>query len=174
MRVSWIMLPAALAASTSSYAAVYLTVAQAQAALFPGARLASVEVKLTAEQRRAIEKAGGVRVRATELRVWRVEGGGWFIIDDVLGKHEFITYAVGLTADGSVRGVEIMEYRETYGDEIRGEKWRAQFIGKTTASPVKLDQDIKNISGATISCRHVTDGVKRLLATYEVALKKSP
>lgn len=172
MRVSWIVLPAALAASTSGYAAVYLTAAQAQAAIFPGARLSPVEVKLTADQRRAIEKVSGVRVRSTELRVWRVEGGGWFIVDAVLGKHEFITYAVGLTSEGAVRRIEIMEYRETYGDEVRSDKWRAQFTGKTVTAPLKLDQDIKNISGATISCRHLTDGVKRLLATHEIVLKK--
>jgi Na+-translocating ferredoxin:NAD+ oxidoreductase RnfG subunit len=46
-------------------------------------------------------------------------------------------------------------------------------VGKTSQSPLKLDRDIKNISGATLSCRHVTDGVKRLLAFYEVALKRS-
>ena len=173
MRVSWIMLPATLAASTSGYAAVYLTAAQAQAAIFPGGQLSSVLLKLTPEQRRAIEKLGGVRVRSSDLRVWRVKSGGWFIIDAVLGKHEFITYAVGLSAEGAVRGIEIMEYRETYGGEIRDEKWRRQFTGKTAAAPLKLDRDIKNISGATLSCRHVTDGVKRLLATYEVVLKKS-
>jgi hypothetical protein len=36
---------------------------------------------------------------------------------------------------------------------------------------LKLDSDIKNISGATLSCRHITDGVKRLLSFYEIALK---
>jgi Na+-translocating ferredoxin:NAD+ oxidoreductase RnfG subunit len=50
-------------------------------------------------------------------------------------------------------------------------KWRAQFVGKTSKSTLKLDSDIKNISGATLSCRHITDGVKRLLAFYEIALK---
>ena len=93
------------------------------------------------------------------------------IIDQVLGKHEDITYAVALTGAGAVRAVEIMEYRETYGGEIRDEKWRRQFVGKTAAAPLKLDADIKNITGATLSCRHVTDGVKRLLETYEIALK---
>jgi Na+-transporting NADH:ubiquinone oxidoreductase subunit NqrC len=66
-----------------------------------------------------------------------------------------------------------MDYRETYGGEIRNEKWRNQFVGKTSNSTLKLDKDIKNISGATLSCRHITDGVKRLLAFYDVALKRS-
>jgi Na+-translocating ferredoxin:NAD+ oxidoreductase RnfG subunit len=106
-----------------------------------------------------------------DQQVSRVTGGGWFIVDGVVGKHEFITYAVGLNADGSVKQIEIMDYRETYGGQIRDQKWRAQFVGKTSKSTLKLDSDIKNISGATLSCRHITDGVKRLLAFYEIALK---
>ena len=57
--------------------------------------------------------------------------GRWFIVDAVFGKHELITYAVGLGADGSVRGVEILEYLESYGYQIRDPAWRRQFAGKT-------------------------------------------
>ena len=106
-----------------------------------------------------------------EQPVWRVGAGGWFIVDEVVGKHEFITYAVGLNSDGSVKQIEIMDYRETYGGQIRDQKWRAQFIGKNSRSTLKLDSDIKNVSGATLSCRHITDGGKRLVAFYEIALK---
>ena len=89
----------------------------------------------------------------------------------MLGKHEFITYALGLTAEGSVKQIEVMDYRETYGSEVRNEKWRAQFAGKNSKSKLILDEDIKNISGATLSSRHITDGVKRILALYELVLK---
>jgi Na+-transporting NADH:ubiquinone oxidoreductase subunit NqrC len=88
----------------------------------------------------------------------------------VIGKHEFITYALALGADGTVRGVEILEYRESYGGEIRNPKWRQQFVGKRPGSQLRLDKDIKNISGATLSSRHVTDGVRRLLVTYQMLL----
>lgn len=140
--------------------------------LFPGARLTPAGMTLSDAQRRAIEARGGVRVRDRELKAWRGEDGGWFLIDQVLGKHELITYAVGLSDDGRVTGVEIMDYRETYGYQIRDAAWRRQFVGRTAADPLKLDADIRNIGGATLSCRHVTDGIKRLLATYEVVLKQ--
>jgi len=32
---------------------------------------------------------------------------------------------------------------------------------------VQLNADIKNVSGATLSCKHVTDGVKRVLASLK-------
>jgi len=160
-----IALPLSALIVPSAFAVQYLTVEQAQKAIFPGKSLTAAPVKLTAVQRKAIEQARG------EQQVWRVSGGGWFVVDEVVGKHEFITYAVGLNSDGSVKQIEVMDYRETYWGEIRNEKWRAQFVAKTSRSTLKLDSDIKNSSGATLSCRQITDGVKRLLAFYEIALK---
>ncbi len=171
MRHPCILLPAVLVASTSGYAVTYLTAAQAQAVLFPETALAPVARSLTAGETTAIEKSSGVRVRQRELHLWRAPDGGWLVVDEVLGKHEFITFAVALTAGGAVRQIEIMDYRESYGAEVRNEKWRAQFAGKTATAPLQLDADIKNISGATLSCRHVTDGVKRILATHALVLK---
>ena len=173
-RLLCLALPAALIGSTSGYAVTYLTVEQAQETLWPGVKLTETGVKLTPAQRKAVEKAARVRVRQTEFKAWRTSSGGWFLVDQVIGKHEFITYAVALTAGGEVTGLEILDYRETYGGEVRNGKWRAQFAGKTATAPLKLDQDIQNISGATLSCRNLTDGVKRLLVTHDLVLKNLP
>ncbi|MCF7688096.1 MAG: FMN-binding protein [Cephaloticoccus sp.] len=170
-RLLYLTLPLAVIGSTSGYAVTYLTPTEAQEALWPGIKLEAVKISLTREQRRSIQTTAGTPVSAPAFTAWRTAEGGWFLIDQVLGKHEFITYAVALTPAGAVAGLEILDYRETYGGEVRNEKWRAQFDGKTSSAPLKLDQDIKNITGATLSCRHVTDGVKRLLATYDHVLK---
>ena len=171
----WIPLvvaPAAIAGSAvPGFANTYLTVEQAQQAIFPGASFTQVNIALTADQQRNIESRSGVRLRTRDLKVWKVSGGGWFIVDEVLGKHEYITYALGLNAGGAVKQIEILDYRETYGYEVREVSWRQQFVGKTSQAPLKLDGDIRNISGATLSSRHITDGVRRLLVTYEVALR---
>ena len=167
----FVALPISAIVAPSAFAVQYLNVDQAQKAIFPGKSFTAAPVKLTAAQRKAIEKASGVRVLKDDQPVWRVGASGWFILDEVVGKHEFITYAVGLNSDGSVKQIEVMDYRETYGGQIRDAKWRSQFVGKTSKSTLKLESDIKNISGATLSCRHITDGVKRLLAFYEIALK---
>jgi hypothetical protein len=165
-------IPAALVLSTSApcFATVYFTADQVQKAIFPGASCTPWGGKLTDAQKKSIEKASDLRIRK-DPQIWRVSGGGWLIIDEVLGKHEYITFAVGLTVGGTVKQVEIMEYRESYGGEVRDPKWRAQFAGKTARDPLRLDQDIKNISGATLSSRHVTEGVRRACALHETALK---
>jgi len=175
-----IILPPAIVLSAGAipcYAATYLTVGQAQKLCFAEAtEFVSADVKLTPAQMKAIEKDSGVRARLDTQKVWRARAGekflGWIIQDEVLGKHEFIQWVLALNADGSVRQIEILDYRETYGYEIRNEKWRAQFAGKQRGAKLKLDDDIKNISGATLSCRHITDGVKRLLSFHDLALKR--
>ncbi len=166
----WIWLPVA-AISTSVYATTYFSAEQAQQAIFPGGKLTPAPATLTDEQAERIKKQSGVSVRHKDIQAWKVAEGGWFILDEVVGKHEFITYAIGLNADGSVKQVEIMDYRESYGYQVRDADWRQQFVGKTVADPLKLNQDIRNISGATLSSKHIADGVKRVLATYAIALK---
>lgn len=141
-KYQWAFLPVA-AISTSAYATTYFSVEQAQRAIFPGASFA---------------KAGP--------NVWKTSKGGTFIVDKVVGKHEFITIAVGINANGTIKQIEIMQYNESYGYEVRDARWRAQFIGKSSASPLELNVDIRNISGATLSSKHITDAVKRLLETY--------
>jgi hypothetical protein len=155
--IQWVSVPAVVVAAPA-HALQYLTVDQARQALFPaGTRF--VSHPLQAQRTEAWEAlSGGGRA-------------GWFFVDRVIGKHEFITYALALGADGTVRGIEILDYRETYGGEIRNAEWRRQFVGRKPGDELALGADIRNISGATLSCRNVTNGVKRLLALYAGKLK---
>lgn len=177
--VRFLAVPVAVfSAAGGVHATQYLSVEQAQKAMFgAAAQFERRSVKLEKDAAREIEKISGVKVRMLDVPVWQVsEDGkptGFFFVDEVYGKHEFITYAVALDADGRVRQIEILDYRETYGYQVREPAWRAQFVGKTLADPLKLETDIQNISGATLSCRHVTEGVKRVLAIHERMLRKS-
>jgi Na+-translocating ferredoxin:NAD+ oxidoreductase RnfG subunit len=173
--VRWLA-PAAALVAPHCYAVQYLNLEQAQSAIFADAReFVPTPVSLSREQVKEIERISGVRARVPEQAVWeaRADGKllGWLVVDEVIGKHELITYAIGIDADGSVRQIEVMDYREAYGYEIRNAAWRRQFAGKRVGDSLKLDQDIRNITGATLSCRHITDGVKRLLAFHQVALR---
>ena len=78
---------------------------------------------------------------------------------------------MALSTDGRVIQVEILNYRESYGGEVAGADWLTQFKGKTIRDPLQLNNDIVNISGATLSSRHVTEGIKRVLAIFETMLR---
>jgi len=168
-RIVWLPL-AGIAVSLPAQALVYLSVEQAQQLMFGQQELTAVPLLLTPAQIAAIEQRSGVKVYAGVLRVWKADDGGYFFSDAVIGKHDLINYALALTADGKVRQLEILEYREAYGGEIRNARWRAQFKGKGATDPVQIGRDIQNISGATLSSQHVTDGVRRVLATYAIAI----
>jgi Na+-translocating ferredoxin:NAD+ oxidoreductase RnfG subunit len=156
------------------YATDYMTIEEAQRLCFPSATEFQVaHVVFTDEQKGRIEQQIGARVGIRAQKIWRVsgEGGkslGWFVVDYVIGKHLLIDYAVAIDSNRTVRNVEILSYRESYGGEIRSEAWRKQFEGKTKSSRLELNEDITNIGGATLSARHVTEGVKRVLAVIDV------
>ena len=103
--------------------------------------------------------------------IWKTESGGWFVLDAVIGKHEFIDYAVALEPDGTVKAIEILVYREGYGDAVVNEKWRRQFYGLGHKQPIRHEKEILNISGATMSCVHITEGVRRLVHLWDIALR---
>jgi hypothetical protein len=168
--------PALVLAVLPAGATTYLTVEDAQRALFAGAtRFEAVPLALGEADLKAVRKASPTRTPLPLERVWRASDGaqtlGHFIVDEVYGKHEFITYAAAIDPSGAVLGIEILDYRETHGGQVREPAWRDQFRGKRSTDPLELDEDIVNISGATLSCKHVTDGVKRLLALHDVALR---
>lgn len=170
------LLPAAVVITCPAYAQEYLSVPQAQRSLFSEAdKFVESPLLLTDKQRDQIEDGAGVSQRWKKQDIWRAEKDGkllgWFIVDNVIGKHEFITYAAALSLDGKVKGVEILIYKETRGDQIREESWRKTLVGKTLADPFKLDKDVPNISGATLSCRNVMNGVKRLLVLQKLYLE---
>ena len=147
--IKWTAPAAALVSVTSAAHAVqYLSIPEAQKLAFPSAQF--------------VEQQPG--------RVWKAQAGGkvvgLFVFDRVIGKHLYIDYAVSLDAGGRVHRVDILQYRESYGGEVRQASWLAQFVGKTGASPLAVDSDIRNISGATLSSHHVTEGVKKILGLY--------
>ena len=165
----------AAVAPAGAFAVDYLSSDQAAQLMFGDAdRFEARELSLDATQLQALA-AQGVRARSARWAVRVAERSGqplgYVVSDEVIGKFELITYAVGIGLDGAVKQVEVLSYRESHGHEIRLPAWRKQFVGKTTASPIHVGDDIANISGATLSCNHVSEGVKRVVAVVELARK---
>jgi Na+-translocating ferredoxin:NAD+ oxidoreductase RnfG subunit len=111
-----------------------------------------------------------VTLAAARFQVWRItdnsvasaQPAGWLVTDSVIGKFEKIDYAVALSPAGAVLRVEVMKYRESHGHEVMAREWLAQFDGAVAASVLKVGKDIDGITGATLSCVHMTEGVRRV------------
>ena len=157
-------------------AADYLSVDAAQKAIFPQAD-AYQEVLLpqNPEQLQALSARAGPQPRHGVVRVWSATRAGVLLghvfVDEVIGRQSLITYGVGIDTGGALRNLEILAYRESHGGEIRNSAWRAQFDHRDTLEQLRFRTDIKNISGATISSEHVTQGVRWLLALWQSVLR---
>jgi len=151
-------------------ATVYMTVAQAQKAMIGDRPVTPVPIVLTPEQTLAVERDTGTRLVDGTLRAWKSDDE-YFFVDAVIGKHDLITYAATIGSDGKLRKVEILEYREAYGSEVHNPRWLAQFTGHQHGDTLRVGEGIQNISGATLSCQHLTEGIRRLLSIYANVLK---
>ena len=171
-----LLLAAAALAPATAFAVDYLSAEQAAKLMFPDAeRFEARQIELDAATLQKLD-AQGVKARSARWPVLLAKSGagtlGFVVTDEVIGKYELISYAVGIGSDGTLKSIEVLSYRESHGHEIRLPAWRRQFVGKTAASPLRLGEDIANISGATLSCQHVTDGVRRIVAVLDQARRR--
>ncbi|GAB3106088.1 hypothetical protein GCM10027217_31150 [Pseudomaricurvus hydrocarbonicus] len=104
-------------------------------------------------QRHQIEAILGRSFKS--LRVRYLGGGSKTLwVFEEIGKELPIT--VGVVVDnGKITQVEVMEYRESRGGEVRYPFFTQQFqgLGLASAEQAKLDGSIDGITGATLSVR---------------------
>ena len=133
--------------------------------------------KLTLDdaQRATVEGRLGTRPPASVTVYYGTTGGhidGFAIIDNEMGQHEPITFGVLIGTDGAMKRLEIMVYRESYGDDVREARFRRQFAGRKASDPVRHGADIVAVSGATISSKAMASGARRsLVLVDELVLK---
>jgi len=155
---------------------VFLTKKQALKLAFPGVKkVKKKKVWLTDTQTAAIQKILGDQIKYNERRVTHYFGlddadkpMGAVVIGNEIGRSYPITFMVVLNTDGTVKDVEIMVYREPHGWEVRFESFMSQFFGRDASDPF---DNINNITGATLSVRSMTKGVKKAVAEFQVIYK---
>ena len=134
-------------------------------------RVSYVRVRPNSEQRTRIEHRLGRDLAKSDYTVYVAQTGeridGYALFDDELGQHEPISFATFFDAEGKVTRVEVVAYREPYGDGVRASRFRRQFVGKNAQSGFAPQADIDAISGATISSRALCVGVQRATLLLE-------
>jgi FMN-binding domain len=166
MRSRFLLMPAALAMSTPAVAAYYMTLDEAQQLMVPRVKLTERFVTLSESQAEALVAQAQAPIYGYQVKAWQASNGDWFILDKVQGKDDFITYAVALNRDGIVQSVEILECVPDY-NTVRMPAWLVQFKGQKAGEKRR----IAIISGSTLSSQHITEGIRRVLATYDLVLK---
>jgi len=147
---------------------IYFTEEEAAKVMFPESKKIRKEtLPLTPEQKSLVEQIIGWKFPETSFAVYIGETkgdiDGYAIVQNTIGKHRPITYMVAVDSGGEVINFEVLVYREGRGNEIARKRFNYQYEGKTVGDPVGINRDIINITGATMSVRSASAGVKRVL-----------
>ncbi len=156
-------------------AKVFASQKQALQEAFPEAtRIERKTLLLGREKAAKIEEITGAEVRAKVVVLHvayagdRVIGYAHIDVHNVRTKPE--AFLIVLSPDGSVRSVRILAFHEPL-DYLPTERWYTQFEGKSGADGLRVGRDVHGVVGATLSARAAADGVRRMLAYWEVLLR---
>jgi hypothetical protein len=155
-----------------THAEVFLTEEEALKLMFPKSeRIRKDVIRLTSEKKVQIEERIGWKFPEESFEVFIGETGsqvdGYALIQNTIGKHKHMTYIVGVDNNGACTDVELLVFREAKGSEVRTKRFNVQYEGKTVYDPIRINKDIINISGATMSVRSLSAGVKRVLVLVD-------
>jgi Na+-translocating ferredoxin:NAD+ oxidoreductase RnfG subunit len=163
-----------------AYAVVLATVEEALKVILPDAQEIKEEIKvLTEEQKKAIEKEAKIKFDPELDKEFRFFIGaangkvvGYAVEDTVKGKWGPIHYMLSLDPDGKIVDAMVLQYKEKRGRPVAKRRFLDQFVGKTINDKIALKKDIRGVSGATISSRGMTNGIRKLVYVFEELFKK--
>lgn len=155
-----------------NHAEVFMTEEDAVKIMLAGTeRVRKDVIRLSQEKKDVIEQRIGWKFPEESFELYIGETGdkidGYAMVHNTIGKHKHMTYMVGVDNRGVCTDVELLVFREAKGSEVRRKRFNAQYEGKTVSDPIRINKDIINITGATMSVRSISAGVKRVLVLVD-------
>lgn len=147
------------------------TTQDALALAFPGASIQRQEHFLSDPQAQKVKALAGVElsglwwVAYEARRDGRLVGVAFFDTHRVRTLNE--TAMVAVNADGSLRRVEVVAFREPQ-EYLPKDAWIRQMDGKRLDQSLSLKRSIRPLSGATLTAQVLIDASRRGLALYQV------
>lgn len=130
----------------------------------------------------AVEKPGKTARYNVYEAMMDGKRSGWVVKSKGQGYADKVELLIGLDAGAeNITGLFILDQKETpgLGNKIVEPKWRAQFQGKSTATPLRVTkagarrpEEIDSVSGATISSNTVCSIVNVALADLQDKLSQ--
>lgn len=162
-RARFLAIAALVVSATALADRVYVKEADLPRLMFPDSKSSEHRtLELGDDQLAALTKALGRKITSKSYPYLEVDHTGVIFLLDVIGQSQPITFAIAI-ANGAIRDLEVVVYREPHGEEITDKRFRKQFIGKRPEDPLTLGKDIDAISGATISSRSAAFAAKKAL-----------
>ena len=151
---------------------VFLTVDQALKEVFPECdEILYDEFPLSADEKSQLQNTLRRKIYEDGFIVYvgmkSGEIDGYAIITEEVGKFHPYTFIVSVKPNGKIDKIAILVYRESRGAEIAKKRFLYQFKGKSLKNRIRINRDIINISGATMSVVTMCKGVKKVLGVID-------
>ena len=106
------------------------------------------------------------QLNLSDVEVYSIQSNrkkvGYAYFADAPSKVDNFTYMVIFDLNLKIHHTEVLKYRENYGSEICSKRFLKQFVGKSNGEGLIFNKDIDGVSGATISSKSITFGVRKL------------
>lgn len=155
-------------------AKVYLSQPQALQTAFQSKAVERKTLFLTAAQIQQIEKLSGTKVDSSIISYYvarspkGVEGIAFF--DRRMVRTMPVTYMAVVLPSGEMDRVEILSFEEPE-EFLPPSPWLKLYHGRALTNDLAIGRGIPHITGASLTSQAMNDGLRTILATYQVALK---
>ncbi len=164
------------------FAATLIEVPAALDQIFPEKdSVEAVKIVLTAEMIAAIDarsETAKLTTKVGEEKTFHVAKKGGEVIGLAMeateqGKWGLIQFLIAIDPKVTkIEDVVVLAFEEKRGKPISRRTFLEQFVGKGLSDPLEVGNDIKGVTGATVSSKAVTHAVKDSLVIYEEVYKK--
>jgi len=126
------------------------------------------------EVRRAQERARTrIDSRLFTFYVGKKKGNvvGYAAIDTHIVRTLPETFMVVLSSEGEVLTTIILAFHEPL-EYLPSERWLEQFREKNLSPDLRVGRDIAGIAGSTLTTQAITQGIRKVLALFEILVKE--
>lgn len=161
---------------SSSYAQVFKTKNEALLQAFPEKDSVARKVLfLTEKQVEEIQKLAKAKLESKIITYYVGSTAdsvlGYAFFETSIVRTKPATFMVVVNPDGKVKYIEILAFYEP-ADYLPTNNWYNLFKEKQLNEDLWPKRGIHNITGATLSVRAITLGVRKILAIFEIAISK--
>lgn len=159
-----------------SFGELLMTRDKALESAFPGNNaVEKINIFLNEDQVNEIESISRAKLDSRIYIFYKFTNGddlrGYAILNTHLlrTKSETVMYVIG--RDGRLINAEILAFFEP-SEYMQSEKWLMIFENQNLDNELRIDRDVPNITGATITSHAFTESVRKVLAIFQVAVKE--
>lgn len=169
-RLWWcVILGSGLGAIAPASAEVFTTAEATMASAYPGARLERRTIALSVGEQNALAKRAKVRCDARLLTVHLAWRGDSLLAAGVVDQRTVRTmpgvFLVVISPDTTIARIEVLAFHEP-PDYRPPSRWLGLFTRRRLDDSLWPTRSIRNLSGASLSARAVTESARLALATY--------